>query len=105
MNARLLTLLLTLSCSVTLFLGAPSLGHAAPAAPQVEREVDDDPCIQACFDQHIENLRNCKEVCRRCTLSVFGLCLARTTDVNCLEACHAKAEDLYRVCVAACVDA
>lgn len=60
-------------------------------------------CLQECFEQYSDNIRDCKSVCWICDFSLFGACLSGHHDTACMTECRGIAKDTYDACRAACV--
>ena len=60
-------------------------------------------CLQKCFDQYNQNVRDCKETCWVCTFSILGICISGHHDEACLTACRNLASEILEECKAECV--
>lgn len=76
-----------------------------PAAAQADVGATSAECKQQCFEAFILAAGLCDEgECKKCKVTVHGICVIWTVNTACLSACRRAAEATLRACMDACED-
>lgn len=80
-------------------LGGLSVGTIAAQQPRQAQSRA--RCLQKCFDEYLDDLGDCQDMCFVCDLWIV-VCIAGHTNLECVDQCAENAEDDYNDCKADC---
>ena len=59
-------------------------------------------CLRNCLEDFKQDLEDARAVCMECSFSVFGWCISKTPDKECVQGITDKANEVYDACKDAC---